>query len=120
MFLEESSVAWMPHIALAEEAELLLISPATANITGKLASVIADDLLSCVVLASKAKKIIVPAMNTGMFENSIVRQNCEKLRQHGFYFVEPEEGLLACGTFGRGHIASEESILHKVKEVLGA
>jgi phosphopantothenoylcysteine decarboxylase/phosphopantothenate--cysteine ligase len=83
------------HISLADRADLLVIAPATANIIGKLASGIADDLLTTTVMATKAPVLIAPAMNVNMYRNSVYRENEDKLRRHGFLFVEPAVGMLA-------------------------
>ncbi|MCA9398292.1 MAG: hypothetical protein KC618_00990 [Candidatus Omnitrophica bacterium] len=104
----------MPHIKLAQEADLVLIAPATANIIGKLASGIADDLLTCTVLATKAKVLIAPAMNTEMYHHKVVQENCSKLKKFGIKFIEPVKGKLACGTTGDGHIADEKTIIKTV------
>jgi phosphopantothenoylcysteine decarboxylase/phosphopantothenate--cysteine ligase len=104
----------MPHITLAKEADILLISPATANIIGKLASGIADNLIACIALATKAPIFIAPAMNTEMYHNEIVQENCRKLKKHGMKFIDPVKGKLACGTTGDGHIADEKDIVRTV------
>ena len=104
----------MPHIKLAKEADLILIAPATANMIGKLACGIADSLLACIVLATKAPIVIVPAMNSDMYANNIVQENCRKLKAHGMIFVDPIKGKLACGTIGDGHIADEAAIIKAV------
>jgi phosphopantothenoylcysteine decarboxylase/phosphopantothenoylcysteine decarboxylase/phosphopantothenate--cysteine ligase len=107
------------HISLAKNTDIAIVAPATANIIGKLASGIADDMLSTVLMAmggnpggSPADKpiIICPAMNTAMWENKIVQDNIKKLRGHGFLFVEPEESELACGDTGRGALAEVGTI----------
>ncbi|HQP10383.1 MAG TPA: bifunctional phosphopantothenoylcysteine decarboxylase/phosphopantothenate--cysteine ligase CoaBC [Candidatus Omnitrophota bacterium] len=118
MFPPSCVPAGMPHIDLAREADLLLIAPATANTIGKLAHGIADDLLTCVALATEAPKIIVPAMNTQMYRNPIVQENCQKLKKNGARFIEPIEGKLACGTTGQGHIADETTIVKAVLQIL--
>ena len=111
MFNQNESPAAMPHIDLAREADLLLIAPATANIIGKMAHGIADNLLTCIALATKAPIIIAPAMNTQMFHNKIVQENCETLKKNGVHFIDPVKGKLACGTTGAGHIADEDTIV---------
>jgi phosphopantothenoylcysteine decarboxylase / phosphopantothenate---cysteine ligase len=118
MFDLPGHAAGMPHIDLACEADLLLIAPATANIIGKLAHGIADDLLTCIALATKAPVVIVPAMNTQMYHNPFVQENCRKLEKNGAQFIEPVEGKLACGTTGKGHIADEETIIKTVLRIL--
>lgn len=104
------------HISLAKLADAFVIAPATANMIGKIANGIADDMLSTTVMATKAPVIIAPAMNTNMLENPVVQKNMETLKALGYIFVEPEEGLLACGDVGKGKLAEpeviEEWILH--------
>src|SRR3990167_1446698 len=104
----------MPHITLAQEADVLLISPATANIIGKLAYGITDNLITCIALATKAPILIAPAMNTQMYNNEIVRENRSKLKNRGIQFIDPVKGKLACGTTGEGHIADEKDIIGAV------
>ncbi|MCT4508487.1 MAG: bifunctional phosphopantothenoylcysteine decarboxylase/phosphopantothenate--cysteine ligase CoaBC [Tepidibacter sp.] len=106
------------HISLAQWADLFLIAPATANIIGKIANGIADDMLSTTVMATKAEVLIAPAMNTNMYENKIVQNNISKLEELGCKFVEPESGRLACGDIGKGKLASPESIVDKVCDIL--
>ena len=113
MFGEENS-GDMPHIALAQEADILLIAPATADIISKLAYGIADNLLTCIALATKAPILIAPAMNTQMYDNAIVQENCRKLKKHGVQFIASINGKLACGTTGEGHIADEATIVKAV------
>lgn len=98
------------HISLAKKADLFLIAPATANIIGKVANGIADDMLTTTVMATKAKVIFAPAMNVNMYENPIVQENISKLRGLGYEFIEPDEGLLACGDTGKGRMAEPEQI----------
>lgn len=100
------------HIALAKLADVFVIAPATANLIGKLANGIADDMLSTTVMAAKAPVIIVPAMNTNMYENPVVQRNIRTLKSLGYIFVEPEEGRLACGDVGRGKMA-DPSVIEK-------
>lgn len=104
----------MPHIKLAQEADILLIAPATANVIGKLAHGLADDLLTCIALATPAPILIAPAMNVEMYKNKIVQENCAKLRKMGMKFIEPVDGKLACGMIGQGHIAPEDNIIKAV------
>lgn len=110
--------AWsMAHIDLAKKADVFLIAPATANVIGKLANGLADDLLTTLAITTKMPVLIAPAMNDEMFANSIVQENCAKLKKHGFKFIEPVKGKLACGVVGVGHLADVEDI---VKAVLKA
>lgn len=106
------------HVSLADEADVLLIAPATANVISKLACGIADDLLTCTALATKAPIVIAPAMNDGMYVNKILQENCAKLRKHGMKFIEPIFGNLACGRKGKGHLAEISDIVKAVKRVL--
>jgi phosphopantothenoylcysteine decarboxylase / phosphopantothenate---cysteine ligase len=108
----ESTGEWdIEHIALAEKASAVVVAPATANIIGKIAAGICDDLLTCVVCATKAPVLICPAMNAAMYQNKIVRENCRKLKSLGYSFVEPREGRLACGKIGVGCLAEVEKIV---------
>lgn len=114
MFAEPK--AWeIQHISLAQKADLMLIAPATANIIGKVANGIADDMLSTTIMAaSKAKVIFAPAMNTNMYQNKIVQNNIEKLKNFGYDFIEPASGRLACGDVGIGKLADVNTIVEKV------
>lgn len=96
------------HIALAEKTDGVLIAPATANIIGKLANGIADDMLSTTMLAVTAPRLIAPAMNTRMWENPVVQDNIRKLEKYGWIVIPPAEGHLACGTSGRGKLPDPE------------
>lgn len=108
------------HISLAQKADVVLIAPATANIIGKLAAGIGDDMLTTTILAVRDKPIfIAPAMNTNMWENAIVQENIAKLRGHGYQFIEPRESVLACGTIGKGALAAVEDILKPVRAAIG-
>ena len=106
------------HISLAKKADIFMIAPATANIIGKLASGIADDMLSTTVMAAKCPVMLAPAMNTAMYDNSIVQENMSKLRMHGYTVIEPSAGYLACGDTGRGKMPEPEYlkdvILHEI------
>jgi len=106
------------HIALADRADLFVIAPATANFVGKIASGIADDMLTTTVMATKAPVLIAPAMNVNMYTNPIYRSNEERLRGHGYLFVPPETGELACGWEGEGKLAAPESIFEAVVAAL--
>lgn len=107
------------HISLAQKADLLLVAPASADVIGKLASGIADDMLTSVILAlPKIPKLIAPAMNTGMWENPIVQENLAKLAMHGFTVIEPREARLACGDLGKGAMADVSEIVRATEEAL--
>lgn len=112
-------VEWnMAHISLAKQADILLIAPASANMLGKMANGMADDLLSCTAITTKAPVMAAPAMNTDMFTNKIVSENIQKLRAHGVLFVEPKEGKLACGDVGKGAMADVDEIVKAVTALL--
>lgn len=106
------------HVALAQKASLILIAPATANIIGKVASGICDDLLTCITCATRAPVLICPAMNEGMYKNKIVQDNIKKLKALGYKFVDPKIGRLACGGVGIGCLADTETIIKAVKKIL--
>jgi len=106
------------HISLASRADLVLIAPATANFIGKMAAGLADDLLSSVVMATRAPVLIAPAMNTGMYENRIVQSNIKKLADLGVIFIGPESGYLACGYEGKGRLASTDTIIQEIEAIL--
>ena len=114
MFAEPK--AWeIQHISLAQKADLMLIAPATANIIGKVANGISDDMLSTTIMAaSKAKVIFAPAMNTNMYQNKIVQNNIKKLKDFGYEFIEPASGRLACGDVGVGKLADVNTIVERV------
>ncbi|NLU09942.1 MAG: bifunctional phosphopantothenoylcysteine decarboxylase/phosphopantothenate--cysteine ligase CoaBC [Tepidanaerobacter acetatoxydans] len=118
MFTEPSS--WeVEHVSLADKADIFLVAPTTANIIAKLAAGIADDMLTSTALATKAKKIIVPAMNVNMYENPVTQKNIEYLRATGAIVMEPEEGELACGYTGKGRFPEPQNIVTQVKIILG-
>ena len=102
------------HVSLAKKADLFMVAPCTANVIGKLAAGICDDMLTTTLLATKAPKILAPAMNTGMWENPILQDNIEKLQRYGYHFVEPAVGRLACGDVGSGKMPSEELLLEHI------
>ncbi|NPV43113.1 MAG: bifunctional phosphopantothenoylcysteine decarboxylase/phosphopantothenate--cysteine ligase CoaBC [Firmicutes bacterium] len=106
------------HISLAEKADVFLIAPATANIIGKIANGIADDMLTTTVIATKSKVVFAPSMNVNMFENPITQRNLDILRKAGYYIIDPEEGLLACGDSGKGRLPSTDTIIDELEYVL--
>jgi phosphopantothenoylcysteine decarboxylase / phosphopantothenate---cysteine ligase len=117
--LFEEPRSWdIEHISLADKADLVLLAPATANIIGKIASGICDDLLTCVVCATKAPVLICPAMNENMYKNKIVQGNIKKLGSVGYKFVEPKKGTLACGKAGSGCLADIDIIIKEVKKII--
>jgi phosphopantothenoylcysteine decarboxylase/phosphopantothenate--cysteine ligase len=107
------------HVALAERAEVMVIAPATANVIAKLAAGIADDMLTCTVLATTAPVIIAPAMNVHMYQNPITQENLAKLSARGFTIVGPASGVLACGEIGPGRLADIEQLIGTIKQILG-
>ena len=102
------------HVSIAKKADVVLIAPASANVIGKLANGIADDMLTTTVMACKCKKIISPAMNTNMFENPIVQDNIEKLKKFGMEIITPDTGYLACGDTGAGKMPSPQTLLEYI------
>lgn len=106
------------HISLAQKADILLVAPATANIIGKVASGISDDMLSTTIMASTAKVVFAPAMNTKMYENKIVQENIEKLASLGYKFIEPGSGRLACGDVGKGKLADVDEIIKFIIDIV--
>jgi phosphopantothenoylcysteine decarboxylase/phosphopantothenate--cysteine ligase len=113
--IEESEIG---HISLADQAEVLVIAPATANIIGKIAGGIADDMLTTIVMATKAPVLLAPAMNVHMWENVILQENIAKLRSRGYYFIDPEIGELACGYEGKGRLAEVPAIIEEICALL--
>jgi phosphopantothenoylcysteine decarboxylase/phosphopantothenate--cysteine ligase len=107
------------HIALSEIADVIVVAPATANIIAKIACGIADEMLTSTILASKAPVIIVPAMHTAMWENSITQENISKLKSRGFYIIEPAIGRLASGGYGSGRLPDTEVIIGHIKKIMG-
>jgi phosphopantothenoylcysteine decarboxylase/phosphopantothenate--cysteine ligase len=107
------------HIAIAQRIDLLLVAPATADILGKFAHGIADDFLSTLYLATKAPVAVAPAMNVNMWEHPATQENLATLRARGVHVIDPDEGYLACGMTGSGRLAATETIVRRVREVLG-
>jgi phosphopantothenoylcysteine decarboxylase/phosphopantothenate--cysteine ligase len=106
------------HVALAKQADLVLLAPATANVIGKIANGIADDMLTTTVMACTCKVLIAPAMNHNMYHNSIVQENLEKLQRHGYVMINPAHGMLANGDMGDGKLPSEEELVDYVLQEL--
>lgn len=111
---EEPRVWNVEHISLADAADLFLIAPATANIIGKIANGIADDMLSTTVMAAQCPVLIFPAMNMKMYANPIVQNNIQKLRDYGYRIVEPNSGYQACGDVGKGRLPEPNEIVEQV------
>ena len=106
------------HVSLAKAADLFVIVPATANIIGKIANGIADDMLSTTVMATKSPVLIFPAMNTAMYENKIVQNNISKLREYGYQVFGTDTGELACGDTGSGKLLPWQRIVNSIEETL--
>lgn len=106
------------HIQLADQADLFVIAPATANIIGKIAAGIADDLLTTVVMATQAPLLIAPSMNVHMYANPVLQENIRKLKALGCHFMEPAEGYLACGYEGKGRLPEPDAIVDEIQKLL--
>lgn len=104
------------HVSLSQKADVMLIAPASANIIGKLANGIADDMLSTMALATSCKIIVAPAMNTNMYKNNIVQDNLKKLKSYGFEIIEPATGRLACASVGEGKLPNENILLDYIRQ----
>ncbi len=123
---EEPKAFEIQHISLAKKADMILVAPATANIIGKVANGIADDMLSTTIMAATCPVVFVPAMNTNMYKNPIVKSNIEKLKGFGYEFINPISGRLACGDVGEGKMADTkdiveiaDSMLYPIKDLKG-
>ena len=117
MFEKKSHVE-VEHISIARKADLIVVVPATANIIGKVANGIADDMLSTTIMATPAKVVFATAMNNEMYNNAIVQDNIAKLKGYGYYFINPIEGNLACGYKAVGKLASKNTILENIENLL--
>ncbi|MDD3839313.1 MAG: bifunctional phosphopantothenoylcysteine decarboxylase/phosphopantothenate--cysteine ligase CoaBC [Clostridia bacterium] len=106
------------HISLAKKVDLFIVAPATANIISKIANGICDDFLTTTLMATKAKVILVPSMNTNMFENKVFQQNLTKLRNMGYLILEPDSGRLACGDQGKGRMPDVDTIIQYILKVI--
>lgn len=115
---EEPKTWDVEHISLAKKADVFLIAPATANVIGKIANGICDDMLTTTVMATTGKVLIAPAMNTNMYRNPILQRNITILKELGYNFVNPESGRLACGDVGEGKLAQPEVIVNEVVNLL--
>ncbi len=113
-----STGAEIKHISIPDNASLAVIAPATANFIGKLAYGIADDLLSTMMLAMTKPVLIAPSMNVHMYENRIVQDNMQRLKQYGYHFIEPNAGWLACGYEGKGRLAEPDQIVEEIELLL--
>lgn len=115
---EQGSGSSIGHIELAQKSDLIIVAPATANVIGKIASGIADDPLTTIIMAAACPVLIAPSMNDRMWENPIVKGNVEKLISIGYKFVGPGEGALACGSVGRGRLAGADEIVEAAREAM--
>ncbi len=106
------------HISLADQADVVIIAPATANVIAKLANGMADDMLTTTVLACQCPKLIAPAMNTKMYENPVTQENIEKLKRFGWEVIEPDSGYLACGTTGKGKMVQPERLVEAIEHAI--
>ena len=117
--LSQNEVYVQPeHISLADEADIMLIAPASANTISKISNGIADNLLTSVACAFSKKMIIAPAMNVNMWNNPSIQENINKLKSRGIEILEPESGFLACGYVGKGRLCSIDKILNSIEEYL--
>ena len=116
---DPASDAGIEHVTLAEGCDAILVAPATANLIAKAANGLADDLLTCMLLATRRPVVLAPAMDGYMFENPVTQENVERLLTRGWTFVGPGEGRLASGLVGRGRLADVEDIIGGLKQVLG-
>ena len=106
------------HVSLAKKADVILVAPATANVIGKMANGIADDMLTTVILAAQCPIIVSPAMNTNMFRNSIVQENLQKLERHGMEIIPPQVGRLACADVGEGKMPDEAVLMAYIRKAV--
>ena len=118
--MDEPTPNKVNHIEIAKQTDLFLVAPASANTIAKLANGFADNMITSTALAlpSIAKKVLAPAMNTKMYENPITQENLSKLEKYGWQIIQPRETVLACGDKGIGALASVETIIKKVKEMI--
>lgn len=108
------------HISLADRADIIVIAPATADIIAKTAHGICDDLITTVLCATRAPVLLAPAMNVHMWENGITQENIQKLRKHGYHFIEPATGELACGYTGKGRLPDVEKIIEAMVKIVSS
>lgn len=117
MFAPEAE--WdVEHVGLADRAELIIVAPATANIIAKMASGICDDLLTCVLCATKAAVLVCPAMNERMYQHKVTQENIRRLRSLGYVISGPRKGMLACGREGIGCLSAVDDIVTQAKRML--
>lgn len=115
----EAGQAWkMEHIDLADRADLMVVAPATANVLGKVAHGLADDLLSTTLMSTRAPVLFCPSMNVHMYANPVVQENIARLKKRGYHVLDPEEGDLACGYQGKGRLPEPDTILLSIQSLL--
>lgn len=117
-FLEENP-QYINHIHYAQDYDLIVVAPATANTIGKVANGIADNVVTSTIIASNKPILFVPSMNTIMYENKIVQNNIEKLKSYGYYVLEPDDGVLACGITGKGKFPKTNKIVEEIEKIKG-
>ncbi len=115
---EEENDKFVNHIHFAQEVDAILVAPASADVIGKIANGIADDMLTSTIIASDKPVIFAPAMNEKMYLNPIVQDNIQKLKRFGYHFIEPQEGHLACGYTGKGKLAATADIINEVENLI--
>ncbi|MCG2711934.1 MAG: hypothetical protein L6416_06385 [Candidatus Omnitrophica bacterium] len=119
MEMFDEDMPWEPeHIALADSVDLVAVVPATANFIAKLANGYCDEIISCVITATKAKVVIAPAMNDNMYNHPTVKENLKKLKSFGYMMIKPVKGALACGRVGVGHLAEVAAIAGEIEKLL--
>ena len=117
----ERPTAWdVKNISLARKADLFVVAPCTADVIGKLANGIADDMLTTTIMATRAPVLLCPAMNDQMFTNPIVEENMARLKAHGYHFIDPAEGVLAYGGTGKGKLADIDLIVETIEQLLAS
>lgn len=116
---ESNEEGFVEHIEYAQKCDALIVAPATADIIGKVANGIADDMLSSTIIACDKPVIFVPAMNTKMYTNKIVQDNIKKLKEYGYYFIEPDVGHLACDADGIGKYPDNKKIINFIEKLKG-
>jgi len=112
---EESEIG---HINIADSSDLILIAPATADVIAKAAHGMGDDIVTTVLIATKAPIVFAPSMNVNMYENPITQDNMKKLKKYGYHFIDPDEGDLACGWQGKGRLADPQRIIDEILSII--
>lgn len=115
---EEDNADYVGHIHFGQDVDLIVVAPTTANVLGKVANGIADDMLTSTIIAATIPVVFAPAMNEFMYKNPIVQNNIKKLKEYNYNFIEPQTGHLACGTDGVGKIADTKTIVETIDKIL--